>query len=193
MDTIDPIVWSIVLMILGCIFVIAEAFVPSGGVLGSLAGISFVTAIAMAFYQAGPNAGFTFIAVALVLLPVSVVVAFKLLPHTPVGRTLLLRIPTEDEVLPENENKVLLGKIGRAKSPMFPSGPVLIDGRTVDAVSQGMAIEEGQTVVVVEVRGNRVVVRAADRDDQAGQNPPDDILSQPLDALGLDPLDDPLA
>ena len=193
MDTIDPIVWSIVLMILGCIFVIAEAFVPSGGVLGALAGVSFITAIAMAFYQAGPNAGFTFIAVALVLLPVSVVVAFKLLPHTPLGRTLLLRIPTEDEVLPENEKKELVGKIGRAKSPMFPSGPVLIDGRTVDAVSQGMAIEEGQTVVVVEVRGNRVVVRAADRDDQAGQNPPDDILSQPLDALGLDPLDDPLA
>ena len=193
MGGIDPIAWSILLLFLGCVFVIAEVFVPSGGVLGFLAGSSIITAIAMAFYQVGPTAGFTFIAMAIVLLPISIVVAFKLLPHTPLGRTLLLGLPTEEEVSPDDENKDLIGKIGTAKSPMLPSGAVLVDGRTVDALSQGMAIEAGQTVVVVEVKGNRVVVRAVDEGDEVGQQPPDNILLQPLDSLGLDPLDDPLA
>ena len=193
MGAIDPIAWSVLLIFLGCAFVIAEVFVPSGGILGFLAAGSIITAIAMAFYQAGPTVGFTFIAIAVVLLPISVGLAFKLLPHTPLGRTLLLGLPTEDEVAPDDENKGLIGKIGKTKSPMLPSGAVLIDGRTVDAVSQGMAIEVDQEVVVVEVKGNRVVVRATDRDDRARQKSPDDILSQPLDSLGLDPLDDPLA
>ena len=196
MSNIDPLAWCAALMFLGCVFVIAEVFVPSGGILGFLAASSFVSAIALAFYQVGPRAGFTFVALTVVLLPTSVALAFKWLPHTPLGRRLLLGLPSDDEVTPDDGKKVLIGKIGQAKTPMLPSGAVLIDGRTIDAVSQGMAIEAGQDVVVVEVKGNRVVVRAADKgagDDQAGQKRPDDILSQPLDALGLDPLDDPLA
>ena len=193
MDTLDPLAWSALLMFLGCLFVVAEVFIPSGGVLGFLAATSVIAAIALAFYQVGPGAGFTFIALAVVLLPVSVSLAFKWLPHTPLGQKLLLGLPTEDEVLPENDKKDLVGKIGTAKTPMLPAGAVVIDGRTTDAVSQGMTIEAGQTVVVVEVAGNRVVVRAVDEDSQAGETKPDDVLSQPLDALGLDPLDDPLA
>jgi hypothetical protein len=47
-------------------------------------------------------------------------------------------------------------------------------------------------VVVVEVKANRVVVRPAEDHRPLGRNE-DDVLSQPLDALGLDQLDEPLA
>ena len=72
---------------------------------------------------------------------------------------------------------------------MLPSGAVEIDGQTIDALSEGVPIESGQRVRVIEVRGMRVVVRPAD------DEPPttDDVLSQPIDSLGLEPFDDPLA
>ena len=85
-----------------------------------------------------------------------------------------------------------------AKSLMLPSGSVLINGRTVDAVSEGMPIEPGQAIRVIQVRGNQVVVRPSDeRPDEPNAvrptSPSDDILSRPADTLGIEPLDDPLA
>ena len=88
----------------------------------------------------------------------------------------------------------MVGKVGTARTPMLPSGAISIDGRTIDAVSQGLAIDPGARVVVVEVKANRVVVRpAADGERPSGPKGVEDVLSQPLDALGLDPLDDPLS
>ncbi len=50
---------------------------------------------------------------------------------------------------------------------------------------------------VIDVRGTMVVVRpvdenAADEIARRQARPDDDILSRPIDSLGLDPFDDPL-
>ena len=88
----------------------------------------------------------------------------------------------------------LVGRVGTAKSKMLPSGSISIDGRLFDAVSQGQAIDTGQAVVVVEVRGNRVIVRPADGTEaQQRDDYPRDVLSTPAEELGLDSLEDPLA
>jgi hypothetical protein len=42
---------------------------------------------------------------------------------------------------------------------MLPSGSVIIDGKTYDAVSEGVAIEAGQPIMVVSVSTQRLVVR----------------------------------
>jgi hypothetical protein len=42
---------------------------------------------------------------------------------------------------------------------MLPSGLVLIDGKTYDAVSEGMPIESGAQIIVVHVSTQRLVVR----------------------------------
>ncbi len=193
----DPILWSVLLLIVGCALVALEIFLPSGGIIGFLAATAFVAAIVMAFYNGGPVKGALFLLGAMVLLPTVVAVAFKYWPHTPIGRRLLLSIPSDEDTLPRDEKakrqKSLVGKIGVAKSKMLPSGAVVIEGKTVDAVSQGMAIDAGQKVVVLEVKGNRVVVRPAKESQRPSSQTGDDLLSQPLDALGIDNLDDPLA
>jgi hypothetical protein len=43
---------------------------------------------------------------------------------------------------------------------MLPSGLVVIDGKTYDAVSEGKPIEAHETVLVVAVSTQRLVVRA---------------------------------
>ena len=113
--------------------------------------------------------------------------------RTPMGKAFLGELPDEAEVAPDDVRRELIGRIGVAKSQMLPSGAVKIDGRTFDAVSQGMAIDPGDRVVVLEVRGNRVVVRPAAPDETPTAARPDDILSKPIDELGIESLDDPLA
>jgi membrane-bound ClpP family serine protease len=189
----DPLAWAMILMLLGIALAALEIFVPSGGVIGFLAIVAVLTAVSLAFYR-GPWYGLSFLGTAVVALPAVLITALRYWPETAMGRRILLDVPQSDEVLPEdNERRVLkslVGRVGQAKSLMLPSGAVSIDGRLIDALSEGMAIEKGQWVQVIEVRGTRVVVRPTDK-------PPgpvaDDPLSRPIDSLGLDSLEDPLA
>ena len=116
-------------------------------------------------------------------LPTAIVLAFKYLPKTAMGRRLLLMAPKSEDVLPDDPEKErlksLIGRTGRAKSKMLLSGVITIDGRTVDAVSESMPVEVGQTVRVVQVRGHRVVVRPVDEEPAAA--PPADPLQRTYD------------
>src|SRR5690606_37313732 len=129
-------------------------------------------------------------------VPVAIAAAFRFLPDTPVGRRLLASIPTAEEVMPDSEERrrlrQMVGKVGRAKSKMLPSGAVEIEGHVVDAVSQGIPIEIGQSVRVIEVRGNLVVVLPVD-EMQPAERSQDDVLSQTIESLGIDPFDEPIA
>jgi len=196
----EPLVWSILLLVVGLLLISMEIFVPSGGILGFVAISAVLASVVLAFYSYSdqPWIGITFLVVAVIGLPSVLAVALKFFPDTPMGRRILLRVPSEQDVLPEDQRRQalreLVGKVGVADTLMLPSGAVRIEGRSVNAMSQGMAIEAGQRVRVVEVQGNTIVVRPLDPDESPrAATAEDDVLAQPLDKLGLDPLDDPLA
>jgi membrane-bound ClpP family serine protease len=107
------------------------------------------------------------------------------------GRAILGEIPDVDELKPEEPRRSLVGRVGVAKSLMLPSGSVLVDGQLIDAVSQGLPIDPGDAVVIVEVRANRVMVRPALPDEvQKAAVAPDDVLSRPIEDFGIDSIDD---
>ncbi len=192
----DPLAWSILLLLLGLSLEILEVFVPSGGVIGFVSIASIVTSIVLAFYHRGVEVGFVFLTSAAVAAPIVLMAAFRWWPYTPMGRRLLLDIPSSKDVLPDTplrrKLRDLVGRVGLAKTLMLPSGAVTIDGMTVDAISEGMPIEAGQRVKVIDVHGTRVVVRPTDEEPQPQAPRGDDLLSQPIESLGLEPLDDPL-
>lgn len=191
----DPIVWSLLLLLLGLALVCAEIFVPSGGILGFLSIAALVTGVILAFYHRGAEFGLIFLIVTMLAVPGALALAFRYWPHTPMGRRLLLDVPRGEEVLPDSPQRQrlrqLVGKFGVSKSVMMPSGAVFVEGQTIDALSEGIPIEAGQPIEVIEVRGSRVVVRPVD--ENAPQVASDDILSRPIESLGLDSLEDPLA
>lgn len=192
MTGLDPFTWAIVLLLLGCALVVLEVFVPSGGILGMLAGLAILGSIVFAFRR-DATAGLSFVLVSMVAVPVLLTLAFRIWPHTPMGKAFLGELPSEEELKPVDPRRELVGRLGVAKSKMLPSGSVLIDGHWIDAVTQGDAIEPEEPVVVVQVRANRVVVRRADPDelDQLVPNP-GDVLSKPIDELGFSDFDEPL-
>jgi membrane-bound ClpP family serine protease len=165
----DPWIWAILLLVLGFGLTVMEVFFPSAGILAFLAAVSVLAALVMGFQQ-GPLAGILILMGALVGLPTVVVLGFKYWPKTAMGRRVLLSPPTSEDVLPDMANKELLksliGRVGRAKSKFLLSGVITIDDRTIDAVSESMPIEVGQTVQVIQVRGRVVVVRPVDKEPQ---------------------------
>jgi membrane-bound ClpP family serine protease len=161
---------------------ILEIFFASAGLLAFLAATAIAAAVVMGFQQS-LMAGCLILLATAVALPTAIVLAFKYLPRTAMGRRLLLSAPNSDEVLPKDAEKEhlksLIGRTGRAKTKMLLSGVVTIDGRAVEAVSESMPVEVGQTVQVVQVRGHRVVVRPVD--EQQAAAPPADPLQRTYD------------
>ena len=193
-----PLLWPIVILLLGLALIVLEMFIPSGGVLGFLALSASVVAVGLAFYNGGLYAGTGFLAVTGLVVPLFIVLAVRWWPHTPIGRRMLNKPMDEDDVLPNDEEtqrlRQLAGRRGVARSLMLPAGSIRVDGRTYDAVSDGVTIESGQTIEIILVEGNHIVVRPLDESPPAEPNPEgDDLLSQSLDSLGLDELEDPLA
>lgn len=186
-------VLALVLLMLGLGLAICEVFFPSGGILGFLCFASIVGAVVLGF-QSGTAVGVTVLLIALIGLPTVIVVALNWLPETPVGRQIILQVPTSQDVLPDDEErrgmKALVGHVGQAKSRMMPAGIVKVDGRTIDAVSEGVAVDEGQWVRVIEVRGNRVVVRPVDKAELPPEPDAENPLSRPIESLGLEPFDE---
>jgi membrane-bound ClpP family serine protease len=163
----DPWVWAILLLVIGTGLAVLEVFFPSAGILGFLSAAAVLSAIIMGFYHT-PLTGVIILAMAVGGLPAVIILAFQYWPQTAMGRRVMLMAPTSEEVLPDDPDrerlKGLVGRVGLAKTKMLLSGVIAIDGRNVDAVSEGMPVEVGQAVRVVQVRANRVVVRSVDEE-----------------------------
>jgi membrane-bound ClpP family serine protease len=193
MNALHPLAWSILLMLVGCVVLVLEVFIPSGGVLAIVSTALFVGSILIAF-QEGPVSGFAFVATTVVLVPAVLALAFKYWPKTKIGKAFIGELPNEKDITPDDPRRELIGRVGVTRSKMLPSGAVEIDGQMIDAMTQGQAIEPGQPVVVIEVRGNRVVVRPAKESERNQRGiSSGDMLNRSIEELGIESLDDPLA
>ena len=191
--------WSFLLLLLGLGLAVLEVFFPSGGMLGFLCIVSLGAAVTFGFMNS-VAAGLVMLFIGLIGLPVVVMMSFYWLPKTRFGNRLILDVPDDGDVLPDTARRerfnALLGKQGKAKSRMMPSGAVLIEGKTYDAVAEATALDEGDWVEVVEFQGNRLVVRALTEDEikaaEATNAVEEDTgsLAQPIDQIADDPFDD---
>jgi membrane-bound serine protease (ClpP class) len=194
----DLATWAWLLLCLGLVLLVLEFFIPSGGALAVLCALSFLAAIVLGF-AAGRWTGASILLTVLFVVPTAIAAAIRWWPDTPIGRMIMIQRPkSSDEVLPETVAyrglKELVGRRGQAKGLMLPSGLVLIDGKSYDAVSDGMAIEPGQAIIVVSVSTQRLVVRPdttipAELADttSAGSQPPGSNSAGPLVADIPDP------
>lgn len=143
---------------LGLVLVIAEILFPSLGVLSILATVSIVGSIVLAYGQSSAVGHGFFIATA-ILVPVTIVFGFKILPNSPMAKYLVAEgFSFEEGSVADARDRGLLGKQGEVVATLRPAGIARLDGRRVDVVSRGESIEVGETVHVVDLRGNRVVV-----------------------------------
>lgn len=159
--------WAVLLLALGLGLILAEIFIPSMGVLSVLATACIAGSIAFAFGE-DARTGVRFLIAAAILVPAFILVGFQLFPRTPMGRHMTAQgFSFENEPTADARDRDLLGVEGEVTSPLRPAGHARLGERRVDVVSRGEAVEVGERVVVIEVRGNRVVVARAPREPQS--------------------------
>ncbi len=92
----------------------------------------------------------------------------RFLPHTPMFNRVMLAPPMGEELrqLSQRESfgqfEHLLNARGTAYTPLVPGGKARIGEELVDVMADGGFIDRGLPVQVIEVYGNRIVVRAVD-------------------------------
>lgn len=176
------------------VLLFAEVFLPTGGALFLTSMICLGFSIWAAWTSWGtsfPIVWWMFLTSAVLLPPTVVLFGFRLWPHTPMGKK--FEPPTEEEINPylgeqERLNRYL-GQIGEAATPLTPSGIVVIHHERVNCFSDGLSIERGATVRVVEVRRNRLIVRVVGSDQSETSTettPPPDRLAPLADDLDFD-------
>ena len=153
---------AVLLLALGLGLIVAEVFFPSLGLLSVLATAALVGSIAMAF-QESTAIGVRFLLAIALLVPLTIVVGFKLFPRSPMGKRMVVGgLSFESQASLDPRDLALGGKVGALETDCRPAGLARLDGRRVDVVTRGEWLPAGERVRVVEVLGNRMVVARAE-------------------------------
>ncbi|MBS0209213.1 MAG: hypothetical protein JSS27_09685 [Planctomycetes bacterium] len=172
--------WLEVLLFLGGIVCLAlEFFVfPGVAVFGLAGGLMIISSVILASqtfvlprneYQVlHLQTTLTVMVTAAMAAIAAAVLMNRYLPHTPMFNRMLLAPPKGNELseLAQRESLVhwdhLIGQHGTTVTPLLPSGKAQFGDDLIDVIAEGQFIDRNHEVVVVQARGNRIVVRQAD-------------------------------
>lgn len=151
---------TFVLFAAGLILLLIEIFVPVFGIFGILGLLSLAASVVAA--AADRMFSLSTLVVALLLTVVGMVIAVRQLGLRGGLKRFVLNSVQENTTgyVTQPGRRELIGKQGKALSPLRPAGTAAIEGKRVDVVSEGGFIPPHTPVKVVDVQGLRVVVRA---------------------------------
>jgi len=150
---------SILVFAAGIVLLIVEMCSPGFGVAGVLGVLCLVADI---FITAKTLAqGLIMAAIVAVIVAILAVVSITLVSRGKLPKTLMLQdaMDKDSGYSGGADLSRYLGKTGRTLTELRPSGAATLDGERVDVVSRGEFIEADTAVEVVEIGGNRIVVK----------------------------------
>lgn len=154
-------VFAVFLYLLCAVLIIAEVFVPSGGLI-SLCALACLVGGAFIFFHHSTTAGWIGIGIAVVMIPIVLIFAYKIFPKTRFGKSVTLSPPErqQGDAIPDtSELKELLGKVGIVITPMRPVGMCDFSGQRVECVAESGYVEKGKKVKVINVQSTQLTVR----------------------------------
>jgi membrane-bound serine protease (ClpP class) len=142
----------IVLFVVGLLAVFAEILLP-GMIIGICGALCVAGSIYFA-YQAGEKVlGNILLVTSVLSIPLFVILWYRM-----TSRTFAIMASEEGFSAPGGFED-LMGKEGVTVTPLRPSGIAQINGRRVDVLSKGEMVPPRTRIRVIEVRGNKVVVK----------------------------------
>ncbi len=173
---------EVLLFVTGVAFLLLEVFVlPGFGIFGLGGGAMVIASLVLASltfiapHSATDMEELTRSLGSVALAGVGVVAiamaTSRYLPHAPLFRKMVLAPPPpEERTYMEKQEAVadyehLVGVKGVAATHLRPAGKAELQHQLLDVIAEGEPIDQGTPIVVVDARGNRVVVRSVDRAD----------------------------
>lgn len=179
----DAAVLATMLLLLGLFLLGLEFFIPSFGMIFTVAVISLVVSFwsaCKAWWGVNPSFFWTYVVVLLTGIPGSLFGAIALMQKTSLGNRLILRPPSALEKKLANPLDEMIGQHGIAQTLLTPGGMVTVNDVRFHAESIGILIEPQTPVIVVAVRANRLVVKPESLvESSKTQSPPIVLLPTP--------------
>lgn len=158
----DLLTLAYLLIAIGIILMVAELFLPTGGIEFAVGAGAIAVGVVLTFRHSTSTGLATLLGV-FIALPLVGGVALHFWRKSSFGRRFFLTAPDEDATLASVatnlEMESLRGRTGRVVSALRPSGLVEFDGRCVDCLTEGMMVEAGEWVRCIDVRAGKVIVR----------------------------------
>jgi membrane-bound ClpP family serine protease len=154
-------VFAVFLYFACAVLIVAEVFVPSGGMISILALACLIGGVTI-FFRHSPATGWLGLAAAAVMIPSVLIIAYKVLPKTRFGRSVMLAPPQgqQGDAVPDmNDLQKLLGATGVVLTPLRPVGTCDFSGRRLECVAESGYIGKGMKVKVISVQSTQLTVR----------------------------------
>ncbi|MHC4543427.1 MAG: NfeD family protein [Planctomycetota bacterium] len=141
--------------------IIAEVFVPSGGII-SLFALACVICGAAIFFRHSSTAGWIGVVIAVIMIPSVLVFAYKMFPRTRFGKSVTLTPPERqkgDAIPDTDELGEMLGAVGVVLTPLRPVGMCDFSGQRLECVAEGGYVDKEKKVKVINVESTQLTVR----------------------------------
>jgi membrane-bound ClpP family serine protease len=159
-------IFAILLYFLCAALLVAEVFIPSGGIISIVALGCLIGGVAL-FFNHSKMTGIMGIIVAILMIPAVVILAYKMLPKTGFGKSVTLAPPkrTHGDAIPDTEElKSLLGSVGQVLTPLRPVGMCDFSGKRVECVAEDGFVDKDKTVKIIHVEGTQLTVRTVEEE-----------------------------
>ena len=148
-----------ILLVVGMILLIIEAFVPSFGVIGIIGIVLLLLSIfltAKTFLE-----GVIMFLILLVIAVILLVIVIRIATKSRLSKKLINTDTFSEEqgYLGVQDMSAKVGLKGKSVTILRPAGKAVFDGEILDVVTKGEFVEEGKEVIVEQVEGNRIVVK----------------------------------
>ena len=152
-------VLSIILFIVGIGLIVVELFEPGFGIFGALGVICLIICIFVTAQTVVQGVIMTAVFFVIILIVLGIFLNVISKGRLPKKMILQESMTAEQGFSGSDDMSFLLGKKGEVLTGCRPAGIVDFNGFRYDVVSRGEFIEKGVSVMVVEIEGNRIVVK----------------------------------
>jgi membrane-bound ClpP family serine protease len=152
---------AVVLYLLFVVLIIAEVFIPSGGLI-TVCAVACLIGGTYIFFKQSTTAGVAGVIFGAIAIPTILRIVYRELPNTRFGKRVTLAPPVRqkgDAVPDTPEIKNLLGAVGTVLTPLRPVGMCDFSGQRVECVAESGYVDKGRKVRVIDVESTQLTVR----------------------------------
>ena len=148
----------ILCLLVGVGLLVLEVFMPGFGLPGVSGVILLIAGIVITWHTYGPVSGLAVTLISLALAGISISISIKSAATGKLSKSRLIL----NEVTPpvdHEETETFLGKEGVTSTVLNPVGFADFDGVRLNVVSEGSFLAKDRKVKVIQVEGNKIIVR----------------------------------
>jgi membrane-bound serine protease (ClpP class) len=143
----------ITLFIIGLIAITIELFIP-GAIVGLCGAGCVITSIVFAYLYVSNLLGHILLVLGVCFIPIFFVSWYKLL-----SKTFSVKASEKGFSSARDRLNNMLSEEGIALTTLRPSGIANIKGDKIDVISEGEMISKNTRIKVIDVKGNRIIVK----------------------------------